>query len=302
MKRRFGVMGLGLLVGAAACKRSAPAAAVAGGHQIVVANVGLATPESMLLDPLEDVYLISNINGVPDAADDNGFITRMSPDGTIIALKWIDGASNAVTLNAPKGMAVSGPYIYVTDINTIRRFDRRTGAPGGDIPVPGATFLNDIAPGEDGSLYFTDSGLKGGAKGLEPSGTDAVYRLHPDGKLDTLARGDSLGHPNGVAVTGDSVYVVGYGSGEIYRLANGQRQNIEKAPKGGLDGLVIFGGERFISSWDGQAIFRGRLDSTLTEFVGRLEAPADIGHDMWRNRLLVPLFNRNEVRIIPLAF
>jgi len=31
-----------------------------------------------------------------------------------------------------------------------------------------------------------------------------------------------------------------------------------------------------------------------------LPAPADIGHDLWRNRLLIPLFNDNEVRIVPL--
>ena len=33
-----------------------------------------------------------------------------------------------------------------------------------------------------------------------------------------------------------------------------------------------------------------------------LKAPADIGHDMWRNRILIPLFNENEVRFVPLAF
>jgi len=292
------VAGLALAAGCREAKR--PVDALRAADPIMVRNAGFATPESVYHDPLTDVYLISNINGSPLAVDDNGFISVLSANGRDLTLKGIDGAADSVTLNAPKGMAAIGEFFYVTDINTIRRFDRRTGAPRGDIPIPGATFLNDMVAGDDGSLYFTDSGLKAGPEGLVPSGTDAVYRLTPAGTLDTLARGDELGRPNGIALSGDSVWVVGYASGELYRVAGGHKTDVVKLPKGGLDGLVIFSGEAFVSSWDGQAIFRGKLGGTLEVMLTGLPAPADIGHDLWRNRLLIPLFNDNEVRIVPL--
>lgn len=282
-------------------KADGRAAAAKSGGPIVVRDVGFSTPESVIHDALTDRYLVSNINGSPLETDDNGFISLVADDGTVLNLKWIDGSSDSVTLNAPKGMAVVGDYLYVADLTIIRRFDRRTGAPRGEFPIPGATFLNDVTAGEDGSVYFTDSGLRGGAAGFEPSGTDAVYRLTAQGKIDTLARGDVLGRPNGIALAGDSVWVVGFGSGELYRVADGARTDVMKLPAGGLDGLVIAFGDFFISSWDGETVFRGRLGGSFAKVLHGLKAPADIGHDLWRNRLLIPLFNDNEIRIVPLA-
>ena len=278
----------------------ANAARVPAGSPIIVKDAGFSTPESVLHDPLTDRYLVSNINGGPLDADDNGFISLLADDGQILDLKWIDGAADSVTLHAPKGMAVVGDFIYVADITAIRRFDRRTGMPRGSTEIPGATFLNDVAATDDGMVYFTDSGLRAGANGFESSGSDAVYRMHPDGALDTLARGAELAGPNGIAVSGDSVWVAAFGSGEIYRIANGARVDVFKPAKGGLDGLVYAFGELFVSSWDGEAVYRGK-PGTLAEFLRGLKAPADIGHDLWRNRLLIPLFNDNEVRIVPLA-
>jgi sugar lactone lactonase YvrE len=278
------------------------ASAPPGGNQIAVRNVGFATPESVLHDPLTDAYLVSNINGSPLEADDNGFISLVSAEGEVTSLKWIDGATDSVTLHAPKGMAVVDAFLYVADLTTIRRFDRRTGAPRGEFPIPGATFLNDVAAAPDGSVYFTDSGLRAGAGGFEPSGTDAIYRLGPDGGLDTLARGDSLGRPNGIALAGDTVWVVSFGSGELYRVVNGGRADIQKLPRGSLDGLVIVVGDLWVSSWEGESVFRGRPAGSFAEAIRGLKAPADIGHDMWRNRILIPLFNENEVRFVPLAF
>lgn len=277
---------------------SAPLAA----GQIAVRNVGFATPESVLHDPLTDTYLVSNINGSPLEADDNGFISLVTAEGEVTSLKWIDGGSDSVTLHAPKGMAVVDAFLYIADLTTIRRFDRRTGAPRGEFPIPGATFLNDVAAAQDGSVYFTDSGLRAGAGGFEPSGTDAVYRLSPNGGLDTLARGDSLGRPNGIALAGDTVWVVSFGSGELYRVVNGGRADIQKFPRGSLDGLVIVVGDLFVSSWEGESVYRGRPAGPFAQALKGLKAPADIGHDLWRNRILIPLFNENEVRFVPLAF
>src|SRR3990172_189647 len=133
---------------------------------------GFQTPESVLYDPTADLYLVANINGNPAGTDDNGFISRVTPAGQVQTLKWIDGASASVTLNAPKGMAIAGDTLYVADITAVRMFDRTTGQAKGAVNVPGATFLNDAAAGPDGSVYVTDTGLN---PDFSPNGTHAVY-------------------------------------------------------------------------------------------------------------------------------
>lgn len=81
---------------------------------------GFSTPESVVHDAVDDVYLVSNINGEPLAEDGNGFISRVTPDGEVEALRWIDGEADGVELNAPKGMAVLGDTLYVADIDCVR--------------------------------------------------------------------------------------------------------------------------------------------------------------------------------------
>ena len=109
---------------------------------------GIATPESVLYDEANDRYLVSNINGKPDAADNNGYISELSPDGKVVKEKFISGGVGKVKLDAPKGSGISGGVLYVSDINVVRLFDLKTGAPKQDIAVPGATFRNSNPPSE----------------------------------------------------------------------------------------------------------------------------------------------------------
>jgi len=275
-------------------------AVIEADQPITVADAGFATPESVLHDAVADVYLVSNINGTPFDVDDNGFISRLAPSGEVLALRWIDGALEGVTLNAPKGMAILGEILYVSDIDAVRMFDRNTGAPLGEVQVPGSTFLNDLAAGLDGAIYFTDSGLKPGASGFEPSGTDAVYRLSGDRSVEALATGDALGRPNGIAIVDGEVWVVSFGSGELYRVVDGAKMDAMTPPGGSLDGLEPVDGEFLISSWGSQAVLRGPVAGPFTATVDSLESPADIGFDRVRRRVLIPLFSLDQVRIVPL--
>src|SRR6185503_17238205 len=70
--------------------------------RLTVADSGINTPESALWDREGDQYLVSNINGTPLAKDNNGFISRISPDGKVTELRWIAAGTKGVTLNAPK--------------------------------------------------------------------------------------------------------------------------------------------------------------------------------------------------------
>src|SRR5690606_13920351 len=154
---------------------------------VVIKDVGLQVPESVLHDVTSDTYLVSNINGAPLDKDDNGFISKLSPEGQVITLQWIDGAAADVELNAPKGLGISNGTLYVADIDVIRTFDLATCKPGAQIKVAGASFLNDVAVAPDGTVYVSDTGLGAGKEGsLEPNKKDAIYKLSPQGKLTTL--------------------------------------------------------------------------------------------------------------------
>jgi streptogramin lyase len=254
----------------------------------------------MLHDPVADVYLVSNINGNATEQDDNGFISRLAPDGAVLALKWIDGASDSVTLHGPKGLAIKGDTLFVADINTVRWFDRNTGAPLGSREIAGASFLNDVAVGPDGTVYFTDTGVRFGAAGMEDTGTDAVYRLSGDSAV-AVAQGADLGRPNGLTPDSTGLMVVTFGSGAIYHLdpLTGRRTDLPAPPQGQLDGVVrLTDGSVLVSSWAGAGVFR--LGQGRVGRVGdSVPSPADIGLDAKRSRVLIPVFNENRVLIQP---
>lgn len=257
---------------------------------------GLDTPESVLYDAEGDRYLVSNINGKPDAADNNGYISVLAPDGKVLTQKWIEGGQKKVKLDAPKGMAIVKGVLYVADVSVVRTFDAKTGAPKGDVKIPGATFLNDITASADGkTVYVSDSGLKLGEKGFEPTGTDAVWAIEK-GKAKALAKSPDLGRPNGLLWTDKGVWVVTFGTGELYRLdAKGAKQEAQKLPKGSLDGIVAVGDSLLISSWDASAVYRGKPGQTFEVVLAEQKSPADIGYDTKRGRVLVPHFLENTV-------
>jgi sugar lactone lactonase YvrE len=280
-----------------------PAAAVeapkpAGPAPVVTFTGGFLKPESAVYDADADRYLVSNINGVGVAKDNNGFISVLSPGGQVTDLKWIEGGKKKVTLDGPKGLVIVKGVLYASDITVVRMFDLKTGAPKGDIPVAGSTSLNDIAAAPDGKIYVSDTGKKVGPDGqsLVPNGQDAVYVIEK-GKAKVLAKTTELGAPNGVLWTDKGLVVVtNDDSGDIYRLdSKGKKQDITKLPAGNLDGLLALDDSLLVTSWKASAIFRGKLGGTFEVALSGLNAPADIGYDTKRSRLLVPLLKDNTI-------
>jgi hypothetical protein len=259
---------------------------------------GFSTPESVLYDAGSDTYLVANINGAPTEADDNGFISRVTPDGKIKDLKWIDGSKADVKLDAPKGMAIVGTTLYVADITVVRKFDAKTGKALGEIKIDGATFLNDVASRKAGGVFVTDSGL---TPKFESSGTDAVYAIDAKDKVAALAKSKALAAPNGVIEAGGKTYTVTFGSGAIYEVPAKGDPKPEKMAKGQLDGVIVAkDGTFYVSSWEGKTIYKGKPGGKWEDLALDITSPADFGYDSKRNALLVPSFQGNTVTIVTL--
>ncbi len=250
---------------------------------------GFAAPEAAFHDTVADVYLIANLNGDAGAHDGNGFISRVTPDGTVASLKWIDGEAEGVELDAPKGMAVSGDTLFVADIDVVRLFDRGSGTPLGTWPVPGARFLNDAAVGEDGRLYVTDTTA------------GAVYAVGPDGARAVIID-EALGGPNGIAALPDGrLLVVGFPRTGTHTIdpATGDIEPQPGATTPRSDGVALLSdGGYLISNWEAAAVLRMAPGSTEPDTVVRgVESPADIAWDASRRRVVVPLLRRDRVEI-----
>ncbi|MBC7171671.1 MAG: hypothetical protein H5U40_04560 [Polyangiaceae bacterium] len=262
---------------------------------------GFSTPESVLYDSRADVYLVSNIDGTPFAKDDRAFISRLSPSGEVEALRWIDSATEGVTLNAPKGMAFAGDHLYVADIDTVRVFNREDGTPVGEIAIEGASFLNDVAADASGRVFVTDSGLLQTPEGgFGESGTDALYRVALGEAPVEIVRGPELKRPNGILATDEGLFVATFGANEILKITeDGAIVSRITTPSGSLDGLVrLPSGEFLVSSWDASAVLRGGEGSFVNAVEG-VVSPADIGFDDRRGLVLVPLFSADEVVAVP---
>lgn len=274
---------LGLLLLVTACARPATLLRVPG----------LSLPESALWDPEADVYLVSNIGGEPFAADDNGYIARISPEGRLVD-RWIDGAAPDVTLHSPRGLALVGERLFVADLSVVRVFDRRSGKPLGEIAVPGAVMLNDLAARGD-KVLATDSGLP---PAKQPAGAShGVYEIDPGGAVTPLLAAPDLGRPNGLAVVGGAIWIATYGSGELARLCGAALCDRQKLPAGGLDGIVVDGESWYVSSWEGEAVYAGRPGGPWRAIVEKAPGSADLGWDAKRRRLLIPRLEAGELEI-----
>jgi sugar lactone lactonase YvrE len=263
-------------------------------------------PESVLHDREQDVYFISNIHGASAAKDGRGSITRMRPDGTVEARDWVAGGKSDVTLNAPKGMAITGDTLWVTDIDVVRGFNRKTGVPVAtvDLAPHGAVFLNDLVAAPNGALYITDTQIQPDERGnVKHPGADRLFRIGPDRVPSVAVSSDRLMRPNGIALDaraerfiiasfgGDTIFAWRPGSGSFDVLAwgPGQFDGVEITP----DGRVFITSQATSSLWE-------LRDDRLVEVILNLPGVADLGYDVTRKRLLVPLTGSNRVDIYDL--
>ncbi len=291
-----------LLLGACAKKDATPAAdstvaAAPVAPTRTATTTGFSTPESVLWDSELDVWYVSNINGNPGAKDNNGFISRLTRDGTIDSLHYVQGGRDGITLNGPKGLALVGDTLWVADIDAVRGFNRRTGAAVATIELgKQAVFLNDIVVGPNGVLYVTETGVRFGPKGAEHPGPDRIYTI--TGRLVAIGtEGPFLNGANGItwdATAGRFVVVPFLGTTILGWAPGDTAVDTIATGVGQFDGVEIVGGRLLVSSWTDSTISAVE-GKALAKLVTGVPSPADFGVDQTRGLIAIPIFTGDRV-------
>jgi len=255
---------------------------------------GLKTPESFIVDSTTGNYYISNINGKPTEKDNNGFITKLDRTGKIIKLKFVEGGKDEVTLHAPKGLAIIDNVLYVTDIDTVKSFDKETGNPVDhlDLTELGPVFLNDLTHDSEGNLYVTDMVANMILKIETRNGQ----------KTSILVKDPQLGGPNGIVINPQTghLMVATWNTGSILEVdLTGQiRPLLNSKGLKNLDGIDLDeAGNIYTSSFTDGRIYKIRSDfKKVNLFKEGLTTPADINLDRVNQLVLIPSFNGNKAR------
>jgi hypothetical protein len=269
-------------------------------------RVAFASPSAITYDADRDLYWVSNLNG--EDPKGKGFISRLEPDAERSTLNYIDGRRQGVSLDAPRGLAVFGDILYVADVKAVRRFKASTGEPLGDIDVPGAVFLSDVAVAVDGSIYIADVGSDPSEAAIADAGADAIYQISPAGQVSVVAKRSNLGGPFALVANETGLWITCSGSSELLLLVPGaDGEAVADAGRLALPGTAPRGivgmpdGTFLISSEATGSVYRGYRDGPFQAVVDALEGPGDLGYDTRRQRLLIPLLTGHALAVFELA-
>ncbi|MEJ2116950.1 MAG: ATP/GTP-binding protein, partial [Alphaproteobacteria bacterium] len=246
----------------------------------------------VLYDGAHKRLIVSNIDGAPNKADGNGYLSLLSLDGKVTAAKWASG------MDAPKGMAIAGKHLYVSDITQLRIVDVETGKLVKSVPMEGSVFLNDITASPEGDVYISDMM------------TNTIYRYH-DGKPEVWLRDEKLNSPNGVLFAGDHLIVGTWGKGmkkDFTTETPGGLITVNLKTKtitpvahaesfGNIDGVVKAGDTIIVTDYIAGVVWRCPSGKAPEKAATLKPGSADLGTD--GAKLFIPMMNEGEVVALP---
>lgn len=247
-------------------------------------------PESVVFDAQQQRLFVSNVNGNPNDADGNGYISTLSLDGKVLKQHWLKG------FNAPKGLALVGDLLYVADINELIVINTTQQKIVQRYKAPKAIFLNDVAADTKGNIYVSDMV------------TNTIHRLSGD-TFEVWLQSEQLEQPNGLLVEGDNLIVGSWGvmtDGFATEVA-GHLKTIDlkskkiqslgnKAPAGNLDGVEIDGkGNYFVTDWMNGKLLHITPAGDSTTLIALTQGSADHTVLLEKNLVIIPMMLTGNV-------
>lgn len=250
---------------------------------------GFENPESVVYNPQLNHLYVSNVNGGATDKDGNGYISIVSPDGRLIRKKWITG------LNAPKGLALRGRTLYVTDIDELVEINIDNGRLK-KYKVDDARFLNDAAACAGGEIYVSDM---------------ALNRIHilRDEDFSIWLETAALENPNGLLCGEGDLIVASWGKmsadfstetpGHLKRVSL-ETGNVESigagTPVGNLDGVEGSAALGFyVTDWVNGGLFHISARGEANKLLDLNQGSADLEWIMEKDLLLIPLMRENKL-------
>jgi hypothetical protein len=253
-------------------------------------------PESFIVDPETGEYFVSNVNGVPIQRDKNGFITKLDKDLKIINAEFIKSGTGDIDLNAPKGLAIIGDVLYVTDILNVRGYNKKTGenVTDFDLKDKGAQFLNDIVADKDGNLYVSDMDA------------DIIFKIETKNgdKISEFCNSKDLQRPNGLIFEPktDDLIVASFDGKVLMVGKDGKISSYVDRKFVALDGIDFDNnGNLYVSDFQVGEIYKITPDKQITTIKKGLKSPADISVDRAKNLLLIPLMGADKIETLDLG-
>ncbi|MGL1934238.1 MAG: hypothetical protein OCD01_04440 [Fibrobacterales bacterium] len=255
---------------------------------------GFDTPESVIHDSERNLLYVSNVQGAPNEHDGQGFISKVSLDGTMIDTTWVTG------LNAPKGMVINQNTLYVSDITALVAIDIPTGAIIARYPNSNALFLNDLAIDQSGQIYVSD--MMG----------NALYRLEQD-SLTLFIQDPLLDHPNGLYIEGETLVTASWGTfsgngfetsipGSIIKISLTTQEitAVTQTPLGNLDGLEpASNGALYTNDYFSGTVYEVSVTGDTTSLFSINTVGADFEYIPERDQFIIPMMMDNSIRFIP---
>ena len=274
----------------------APPPSPAPAHTATRTLTGFENPESAPWDGPTGSFYVSNIGPGPIdplGRDPDGYLSRISGEGRLVAAKWVTG------LRSPKGIHRRGEDLLVADVGQLVIVDvagariRRTI----DLESVGARFPNDVTVDErTGDAYVSDL-LR-----------NAIYRIPAgDGKPEVWLESEALEGPNGLCLEGDRLMVASSGAGaggdgssdrhggRILSVELATRRVVPlpgMAPLGRLDGIEKLGSDWIVTGDD--TVWRVTPDGEAAELT-RITGAADLGLRPGDRIAAVPTLSENTV-------
>jgi len=258
---------------------------------------GFSSPESTIING--NYLYVSNVGKElkPTVKDADGFISKLSKDGAIENLHFIDG------LDAPKGMSIVNNTLFVADIDTLRGFDLESKKEIFNLVFKDTNFLNDITVKDDNTIFVSSSDL---SAVYEVDITNKQYK-----KIVDLTTANGLFYEDGIlygAQLGSSVNSMFDAKGSFFQidLKNGNKKTQLGTFKGVLDGLYKVGDKLYVSDWvnfEKSGIIRIYDLKTKEQSILNVEpfmGAADFWIDEKTNKLYLPQMLGGKVSIINL--